>query len=70
MSERNEQTEGSGYTCTKCGVEMEPAKVQVTYLGNSFMIDVLRCPRCRLVLVTEDIAVGKMAEAEKVLEDK
>jgi hypothetical protein len=44
--------------------------VQVAYLGCGFTIDLLQCPRCGLVLVTENMAVGKMAEAEKVLEDK
>jgi hypothetical protein len=44
--------------------------VQITYVGCGFTIDALRCPQCYLVLVTEDLAVGKLAEAEKVLEDK
>jgi hypothetical protein len=28
------------------------------------------CPKCGLVLITEELAMGKMAEAEKALEDK
>jgi hypothetical protein len=46
------------------------AKVRTRYLGNVFSVDLLRCPECGIVMVTEDIALGKMAEAEAVLEDK
>jgi hypothetical protein len=46
------------------------AKVGVSYMGNSFPVDLLRCPGCGLVLIPEDLALGKMAEVEKLLEDK
>jgi hypothetical protein len=29
-----------------------------------------RCPRCGLVFIPEELALGKMAEVEKLLEDK
>ncbi len=58
------------WVCTRCGVELEPGKAQITYVGCGFTVDVLRCPRCRFILITEEMAVGKMAEAEKALEDK
>jgi hypothetical protein len=44
--------------------------VGVSYLGNTFPVDLLRCPNCGLTLVTEDTALGKMADVEKLLEDK
>jgi hypothetical protein len=28
------------------------------------------CPRCGLVLISEDLATGKMAEVESALDDK
>jgi hypothetical protein len=49
---------------------MEPGKVTVSYMGSSFPVELLRCPRCGLVLITEDLALGKMLEVEKTLEDK
>ena len=42
----------------------------VSYLGNSYPVDLLRCPKCGLVLVPEDLALGKMAEVERAVEDK
>lgn len=34
------------------------------------LIDLPRCPKCGLVLITEELARGKMLEVEKALEDK
>jgi hypothetical protein len=46
------------------------AKVEVAYLGNAYPVELLKCPKCGMVLVPEELAVGKMAEVEKTLEDK
>ncbi|HOI94695.1 MAG TPA: hypothetical protein PK250_08320 [Syntrophobacter fumaroxidans] len=45
-------------------------KVNVSYLGSSFPVDLPRCPRCGLVFVPEELALGRMAEVERLLEDK
>jgi hypothetical protein len=58
------------WTCAKCRRALEPEKVQVQYLGSVFTTDLLRCPGCGAVLVTEEIALGKMAKLEQVIEDK
>jgi hypothetical protein len=58
------------WLCTKCEFPLEVGKVNVGYLGSMFPVDLLRCPRCGQVFVSEDLAVGKMAEVEKLLEDK
>jgi len=58
------------WTCCACGVRLEPALVVVEYLGNEFSAELPRCPRCGLVLITEELALGKMAEVEQILEDK
>jgi Zn-finger nucleic acid-binding protein len=39
-------------------------------LDNAYPVELLRCPRCGLTWVPEEIALGKMAEVEKTLEDK
>jgi predicted RNA-binding Zn-ribbon protein involved in translation (DUF1610 family) len=58
------------WTCGRCNKELEQGKVQIRYLGKVFTIDLFKCPSCGTTMVTEDIATGKMAEAEQILEDK
>lgn len=65
-----ERTEEKIWSCTKCSLPLETAKVAISYLGNEFPVDLLKCPGCGLVLIPEDLALGKMAEVEKLLEDK
>jgi hypothetical protein len=45
-------------------------KVTVAYLGNQFTAELPQCPRCGMVLISEAMALGKMAEVEQILEDK
>ncbi len=63
-------TNRGNWSCGKCAGPLELCKVQVTYLGSTFSIDLPKCPRCGTILVTEEIAIGKLAEAEQILEDK
>jgi len=56
--------------CGLCRRPLEPATIQVSYLGNAFPVELLRCPTCGQVYIPEDLALGKMAEVEKMLEDK
>jgi hypothetical protein len=56
--------------CTKCSVPLQTGKVNIAYLGSAFPVDLLRCPKCGQVYIPEDLALGKMAEVEKLLEDK
>jgi hypothetical protein len=30
----------------------------------------MQCPQCKMVIINEDLALGKMLEVEKGLEDK
>jgi hypothetical protein len=45
-------------------------KATVSYMGNSFDVDLLRCPQCGITFVPEDLAVGKMLQVEQALEEK
>ena len=45
-------------------------KSTVEYLGNQFVTDLPTCPKCGQVYISEDLATGKMAEVEQLLEDK
>lgn len=59
-----------GWSCADCGELLVPGKVEISYLGNSFPVDLLKCPKCGLVFIPEELALGKMAKVEKMLEDK
>jgi RNase P subunit RPR2 len=60
----------SQLTCAKCKQDLVPGKVTASYLGNSFPVDLLKCPSCGLVFVPEDLAMGRMLQVEQALEDK
>jgi hypothetical protein len=58
------------WLCAACNAALEQGKIQVAYMGSEFAVDLLRCPKCGIVLIPEELATGRMAEAEKILEDK
>ena len=70
MTETKNQTGPNNWLCAGCGIALQPGKVTVSYLNNAYPVELLRCPRCGLTWVPEEIALGKMAEVEKTLEDK
>lgn len=69
MSEDSVKQSGA-WTCARCGTPLEIKSVNVTYLGAGYPVDLLSCPQCGRALVPEDLALGKMAEVEQILEDK
>ncbi|TDY61637.1 hypothetical protein C8D99_10549 [Aminivibrio pyruvatiphilus] len=58
------------YRCVSCGCPMELKKMDITYLGSVFSVDLPACPSCGMAFVPEELATGKMLEVEKILEDK
>ena len=62
--------EKTTWQCVTCQKPMEPAKVNVSYLNSVFNVELMTCPDCGFILVPESLAVGKMLEVEKLLEDK
>jgi predicted nucleic acid-binding Zn-ribbon protein len=70
MTQYFDPSKYEGWVCASCNVLMQLGKVDISYLGNSFPVDLLKCPNCGLVLIPEEMALGKMAEVEKALEDK
>jgi len=56
--------------CSRCKVKMKPVEVTFKYLKRSFRHEVLRCPECGQVYIPEELAKGRMAEVEAVLEEK
>ena len=70
MTEKEGSPTGSGWICGKCGETLVAASVKVRYMGSTLSLELLKCPKCGMAMVTEEVAVGRMAEAEQVLEDK
>lgn len=69
----NEPTIPAGpapWICASCKIRLEPAKVSIAYLDSAFPVDLLKCPQCGVVWIPEELALGRMAEVEKTLEDK
>lgn len=56
--------------CGKCQRPLVLGKVKASYLGNSFEVELLRCPDCGFIYVPEALALGKMLQVEQALEDK
>lgn len=65
-----EQQTPPEWICSKCGAPLQRGKVNVAYMQGMFPVDLHRCPDCSQVFIPEELALGKMAEVEKLLEDK
>lgn len=70
MSEREQWVEDEGWVCWRCRSPLIVRRVNVAYLGNAFPVELLTCQTCGLVFIPERLALGKMAEVERSLEDK
>lgn len=70
MKSNNVRPEDLQWRCDKCNRELIAGPVNVAYMGNRFTADLPHCPDCGRVLISEQVALGKMAEVEKLLEDK
>lgn len=70
MSQYVDLTPYEGWVCADCGADLVLGKVEISYMGSSFPVELYKCPQCGLVLIPEELALGKMVEVEKALEDK
>ncbi|MFA9466115.1 MAG: DVU_1557 family redox protein [Velocimicrobium sp.] len=67
----NDETDkNTPWICAKCRKELVTKKVKVRYLEGNFEVELLKCPECNNVFISEELALGKMLEVEKGLEDK
>lgn len=60
----------NGWLCHKCQAPLEIQKIRLQYARMIFALDLPTCPQCGNFLISEELATGKMAEAEQILEDK
>ena len=58
------------WTCAPCGEPLQPGMVDLHYMENVFKVELPICPKCGAVLISEELALGKMLEVEQLLEDK
>lgn len=70
MNESTPPPQAAGWLCARCDVSLEMRKVNIAYLGSMFPVDLPKCPRCGQVFIPEELAMGKMAQVEEILEDK
>ncbi|NLK64664.1 MAG: DNA-binding protein [Tissierellia bacterium] len=61
---------GTPWICDKCNEKLELEKTNILYLDADFEVELWKCPKCKMVLIEEDLARGKILEVEKALEDK
>ena len=67
---REENENNVPWLCDKCKKALSLSKVKVCYLGGDFEVELMKCQQCKKVIIEEDLAMGKMLEVEKELEDK
>jgi hypothetical protein len=70
VSVKLDLSDAANWICARCQVALVIKKVDVSYLGSSFPVDMPVCPQCGQAFVPEALALGKMVEVEKTLEDK
>jgi len=70
MTEKTGSVHEGGWICYRCGLPLEVQTVRLQYLRTIFALNLPTCPGCGMILIDEELAVGKMAEAEQALEDK
>lgn len=56
--------------CAKCQIEMEDIEIEFDYLSRTFRHKVPRCPECGQVFISEKLAIGRIKDVEKSLEEK
>lgn len=56
--------------CSKCNVELQEISANFVYLEKTLQHNVMRCPECGQVYLSEDLVRGRMREVEDSLEEK
>lgn len=70
MSEYVNLDDSVNWLCAHCHIPLRLMPVQIEYMGSGFPVELPRCPKCGMVYLPEALALGKMLEVEKALEDK
>ena len=70
MSSLKFEPKDMNWVCEPCGQALELGRVELTYLGNSFHVELPVCAKCGAVYIYEELAMGRIFEVEQLLEDK
>ena len=70
MKDENIRPEDLEWMCAACNKPLEKRTVTVSYMDNQFTVELPACSQCGFVMISEAVALGKMAEVEQILEDK
>ncbi|MCI8594639.1 MAG: DNA-binding protein [Oscillospiraceae bacterium] len=60
----------TGWKCGKCGEALVLKRNVFNYMGRSFGHEVPTCPKCGRIFISKELAKGRMAEVEALMEDK
>lgn len=58
------------WECASCGIALTFTQVEVRYMGSGYPVELPVCSKCGQVFIPEKLALTKMAEIERLLEDK
>ncbi len=64
------EAEIGGWRCATCDEDLSMRVVNLEYLDSVFTVELPACPKCGMVLIPENLALGKMHQVEQLLEDK
>ncbi len=56
--------------CGQCQEPLVKGSAKFSYMGNAFPVELPMCPKCKLIYVPEELALGRVLKVEKELEDK
>ena len=59
-----------GIYCFRCNEALVSEKVFLKYLTSAFPTQLLKCPKCELIYISEDMVMKKAVEVEKTIEEK
>ena len=63
-------TNNDGLYCFRCNETLVSDKVILNYLTNTFPTQLLKCPKCGLVYIDEEMVMKKAVEVERAVEEK
>ena len=63
-------TNKDGLYCFRCSETLVSDKVILNYLTNTFPTQLLKCPKCGLVYIDEEMVMKKAVEVERAVEEK
>jgi NAD-dependent SIR2 family protein deacetylase len=64
------EADAGQWRCATCDEELALRPVELEYLDSLFNVALPTCPKCGMVLIPENLALGKMNQVEHLLEDK